>query len=77
MKVTIGKEASDIHSLYQAVTEVLLEAPIDRNMIMSVMLKIVALIAISEEWDKDEILQAFGYTYDMERFLHPTSKERH
>jgi hypothetical protein len=77
MRVTTSNEAIVIHALYEAIVEAVVESPLNREMIMSVLLKIAASIALAEKWDRDELLQAFGHTYDMEKFLHPTPKERH
>jgi hypothetical protein len=77
MKVVSGKESTAIHKLYESMTDVLLNAPVDSNMALSVLLKVVALVALHEEWDRNELLQALAYTYDLEKFMNPTSKEKH
>jgi hypothetical protein len=77
MRVTTSEEASAVHALYGTIAEMVSDSPLNRQMIVSVLLKITASIALAEEWKKDELLQAFGVTYDMEKFLTPTSKERH
>ena len=77
MRVASKEEARAVHDLYTVMAEVITTVPLDRQMIVSVLLKITASIALAEGWDKDELLQAFGYTYDMEKFLTPTSKEKH
>jgi len=77
MRITTSEEAIAVHALYERIIETVVDSPLNREMIMSVLLKIAASIALAEEWKKDELLQAFGVTYDMEKFLTPTSKERH
>ena len=77
MRVASKEDARAVHALYEAMTEVVTTVPLDRQMVVSVLLKLTACIAIAEDWDKDDLLQAFGYTYDMEKFLNPTSKEKH
>ena len=77
MKIVQGEESKDIHNLYESVTNALLNAPVDSNMAISVMLKVVSMIAVHQEWDKNELMQALSYTYDLEKFMNPTSKERH
>jgi hypothetical protein len=77
MKVVSGKESTAIHKLYESMTDVLLNAPVDSNVAISVLLKVVSMVAVHQEWDKDELLQALAYTYDLEKFMNPTSKEKH
>lgn len=77
MRVTTGAEARIIHEFYEAMTDVVTTTDLERHVIVSVLIKIVALLALSEDWPKDELLEAFAYTYDMEKFLNPTSRERH
>ena len=77
MRVTTAAEANALHALYGTIAEMVSDSPLNRQLIVSVLLKVTASIALSEEWDKDELLQAFVITYDMEKFLTPTSKERH
>jgi hypothetical protein len=38
---------------------------------------VVAVVALHENWDRDELLMALKYTYDLEKFMNPTSKEKH
>jgi len=77
MRITTSEEAFAVHNLYEIIIETVVDYPLSREMVMSVLLKIAASIALAEKWDRDELLQAFGVTYDMEKFLAPTSKERH
>lgn len=77
MRVTTSQEASAVHALYGTIAEMVSDSPLNRQLIVSVFLKITASIALAEEWDREELLQAFGVTYDMEKFLTPTSKEKH
>jgi hypothetical protein len=77
MKVIQGEESSEIHKLYVTVTHALLDSPVDSNMAMSVMLKVVAVIAVHQEWDIDQLTQALEYTYNVEKFMNPTYKEKH
>jgi hypothetical protein len=77
MKIVQGEESKDIHNLYESVTNALLNAPVDSNMAISVMLKVISMVAVHQEWDKNELIQALSYTYDLEKFMNPTSKERH
>ena len=77
MRVASKEDARAVHDLYEVMIEVITAVPLDRQMIVSVLLKITASIAIAEDWDKEDLLQAFGYTFDMEKFLNPTSKEKH
>jgi thiamine phosphate synthase YjbQ (UPF0047 family) len=77
MRVTTSEEAIAVHDLYRVIAEMVSDSPLDNQMVVSVLLKITASIALAEEWDRDELLQAFAVTYDMEKFLNPTSKERH
>ena len=77
MRVADTNEALAVHDLYQAITDVVINVPLERHVVVSVLLKITASLALAEEWDQDELLQAFAYTYDMEKFLNPTSQERH
>jgi hypothetical protein len=77
MRITTSEEAFAVHNLYEIIIETVVDYPLSREMVMSVLLKIAASIALAEKWDRDELLQAFGVTYDMEKFLTPTSKERH
>jgi hypothetical protein len=77
MRVTTGEEARAVHALYEAMTDVVISVQLDRHVIVSVLLKITASIALAEDWDRDELLQALSYTYDMEKFLNPTSQEKH
>jgi hypothetical protein len=77
MRVSTGEEARAVHALYESLTDVVTSVPLDRHVIVSVLLKITASIALAEDWDRDELLHAFSYTYDMEKFLNPTSQERH
>jgi hypothetical protein len=77
MRLATKEEAQALHNLYTVITEIITTVPLDRQTIVSVLLKITASIALAEDWDREELLQAFGYTYDMEKFLNPTSKEKH
>ena len=77
MKIATGAEARAVHDLFEIMTGIVTTVPLDRHVIVSVLLKITASIAIGEGWDREELLQALGYTYDMEKFLTPASKDRH
>jgi hypothetical protein len=77
MRVTTAQEANALHALYGTIAEMVSDSPLNRQLIVSVLLKVTAAIALAEDWDREELLQAFGVTYDMEKFLTPNSKERH
>ena len=77
MRVATKDEAAAVYALYEAMTDVVTTTELERQMIVSVLLKITATLALAEKWSRDELLNAFGYTYDMEKFLTPSSKEKH
>jgi hypothetical protein len=77
MRLANEDEARAVHELYESLVETMSLTKLDHQLIVSVLLKITASLALSEEWDREELLQAFAYTYEMEKFLTPVSKERH
>jgi hypothetical protein len=77
MRVANADEALAVHDLYETFIEAMNLSPLDHQMILSVLLKIAASVALAEQWDREQLLQAFTYTYEMEKFLTPSSKERH
>jgi hypothetical protein len=77
MRVVTGEEASLMHDLYREITDSVIATDLDNRTIVSVLLKITACLALAEQWDREELMHALGHTYDMEKFLNPTLKEKH
>jgi len=77
MRVATEDEARAVHDFYNSIVDLFNLTELDHQMILSVLLKLTASLALSKEWDREELLQAFAYTYDMEKFLTPSSKEKH
>jgi hypothetical protein len=62
---------------YRGLIEYVVQCDIDQDAMISILLKVAMEIAISEDYDRDEVLSVVANVYDMERIMHPTSDELH
>jgi hypothetical protein len=62
---------------YEAIVDVLHRSELDAESLMGILFKAAVGIAVSEDYDRDSLLSAVAATYDMERFMRPSSGEVH
>ena len=62
---------------YEELVALINRSELDAESILGILFKAAVGIAVSEDYDKDSLLSAVAATYDMERFMRPSSDEVH
>ena len=70
-------EIARLNANYGDLIELLSRSELDTQSLLGILFKAAMKIAVSAEYDRDEVLGVVAATYDMERFLRPSSEEVH
>jgi hypothetical protein len=70
-------ELHRLSDLYKDIIELMLRSGLDAESLIGVLFKASMGIAVSEGYEKDELIDVLEATYEMERFMHPSSDEVH
>lgn len=62
---------------YKALVELMHRSELDAESLLGVLFKAAMGLAVSADYDRDEIMSVVAATYDMERFMRPSSDEVH
>jgi len=77
MRVATEDEARALYDLHNSIVDLFNRTELDHQMMMSVLLKITASLALYQEWNQEQLWQALAYAYEHEKFSTPSTKERH
>jgi len=62
---------------YKELVDFMHRSELDAESLLGVLFKAAMGLAVSADYDKDEILSVVAATYEMERFMRPSSDEVH
>lgn len=62
---------------YKELVELMHRSELDAESLLGVLFKAAMGLAVSADYDRDEIMSVVAATYDMERFMRPSSDEVH
>jgi len=62
---------------YRQLVDLMHQSDLDAESLLGILFKAAMGLAVSAEYDKDELLAVVSATYDMERFMRPKSDEVH
>ena len=71
------EEVKRLTASYTEIVEVMQRSELDPESMLGVLFKAAVCLAIHEDYDRDDLLSAVAATYDMERFMRPSSDEVH
>jgi hypothetical protein len=76
------KKLSDIDNKklgagYRGLVNFLLDSDLDNEALISILLKVAMELAVTQDYDRDEVLSVVATVFDMERIMRPTSDELH
>lgn len=70
-------EAKQLGAGYRDLVEFMHRSELDAESLLGILFKAAMGLAVTADYDKDEILAVVAATYDMERFMRPSSDEVH
>jgi hypothetical protein len=62
---------------YAELVDLLHRSELDAESLLGILFKAAMGIAVSADYDREEVLAVVAATYDMERFMRPSSDEVH
>ena len=62
---------------YKELVELMHRSELDAESLLGILFKAAMGLAVSADYDRDEIMSVVAATYDMERFMRPSSDEVH
>lgn len=62
---------------YRDLVDFMHRSELDTESLLGILFKAAMGLAVTAEYDRDEILAVVAATYDMERFMRPSSDEVH
>ncbi len=62
---------------YEELIALIHRSELDAESMLGILFKAAMGIAVSADYDRDEVLAVVAATYDMERFMRPSSEEVH
>lgn len=76
------KKLSDIDNKklgagYRGLVNFLLDSDLDNEALISILLKVAMELAVTQDYDRDEVLSVVATVFDMERIMRPKSDELH
>lgn len=71
------EEVKHLTSTYAELVELMHRSELDPESLLGVLFKAAVALAISVDYDKDDLLCAVSATYHMERAMRPSSDEVH
>jgi hypothetical protein len=70
-------EMQRIANAYFGLVDYLHETELDGHALISILFKAAMGLAVTADYDRDEVMGVVAATYDMERFMRPKSNEVH
>jgi len=70
-------EMDRIANAYRGLVDYLHETDLDAHCLLSILFKAAMGLAVTADYDRDEVMGVVMTTYDMERFMRPKSNEVH
>jgi hypothetical protein len=70
-------EVARLSANYGDLIELLSRSELDTESILGILFKAAMNLAVTADYDKEEVLAVVAATYDMERFMRPSSGEVH
>ena len=70
-------EMQRITNAYFGLVDYLHETELDGHALISILFKAAMGLAVTADYDRDEVMGVVAATYDMERFMRPKSNEVH
>jgi hypothetical protein len=70
-------EMERIANAYRGLVDYLHETELDGHSLISILFKAAMGLAVTADYDRDEVMGVVAATYDMERFMRPKSNEVH
>ena len=70
-------EMERIANAYRGLVDYLHETELDGHALISILFKAAMGLAVTADYDRDEVMGVVAATYDMERFMRPKSNEVH
>jgi hypothetical protein len=77
VKFPSDEEVQRIADAYRGLVEYLHQTDIDGHAMISILFKAAMGLAVTADYNRDEVLGVVAATYDMERFMRPKSSEVH
>jgi hypothetical protein len=72
-----AEETERLGANYAELVDLLHRSELDAESMLGILFKAAMGIAVSAEYDREEVLAVVAATYDMERFMRPSSDEVH
>jgi hypothetical protein len=70
-------EVARLSANYGDLIKLLSRSELDTESILGILFKAAMNLAVTADYDKEEVLAVVAATYDMERFMRPSSDEVH
>lgn len=77
MRLPTDEEMHNIAEGYRGLVDYLHETELDAHALISILFKAAMGLAVTADYDRDEVMAVVKTTYDMERFMRPKSNEVH
>jgi hypothetical protein len=77
LKFPNEEEMERIANAYRGLVDYLHETELDGHALISILFKAAMGLAVTADYDRDEVMGVVAATYDMERFMRPKSNEVH
>lgn len=71
------EEVKHLSVTYAEIVDIMHRSELDPESLLGVLFKAAVALAISVDYDKDDLLSAVSATYHMERAMRPSSDEVH
>jgi hypothetical protein len=71
------EETKQLGAGYRDLIDFIQRSDLDAESLLGIFFKAAIGLAVSADYEKDEILAVVAATYDMERFMRPSSDEVH
>ena len=77
LKFPKAQEMQRIADGYRGLVDYLHQTELDGHALISILFKAAMGLAVTADYDRDEVMGVVAATYDMERFMRPKSNEVH
>ena len=77
LKFPNDEEVQRMADAYRGLVDYLQQTELDGHALISILFKAAMGLAVTADYDRDEVMGVVAATYDMERFMRPKSNEVH
>ena len=77
MRLPTDEEMQNIAEGYRGLVDYMHQTELDAHSLISILFKAAMGLAVTADYDRDEVMNVVMTTYDMERFMRPKSNEVH